>query len=125
MGLSFRSLSLLCLAGSGWSFNFSVGTQLATHWLNHAGADAFDIGLNHALHYFGLFLASLLAPRLIERWGLRCSMVGLLFCAGSLALFPWSGGLLGWHALRFANGLASALVFASAGNGREPPFRRR
>ncbi len=110
MRLSGRSLLLLCLAGAGWSFSFGVCTQLATHWLDHAGVGDRDIGLNHALHYLGLILASLLAPRLIQRWGLRCSLAGLLICAASLAVLPWSGGLLGWHVLRFANGLASALA---------------
>ena len=36
-------------------------------------------------------------------------MAGLVGCAVSLALFPWSDGLPGWFTWRLVNGLASAL----------------
>jgi len=107
-GFSTRGLLLICLAGGSWAFSFGIGTQLGTHWLKDQGASDFMIGLNHATYYFGLTLGSLLSSKLIRRWNMRWAMAGLVGCALSLALFPWSDGWPGWFTWRLINGLASA-----------------
>jgi MFS family permease len=102
-------LLVICLAGACWSFSFGVATQLGSHWLKDQGASDGIIGLNHATYYFGLTLGSLLSSRWIRQWNIRWAIMGLAGCAVSLALFPWSGGLVGWFGWRLVNGLASSL----------------
>jgi len=105
-----RMLVLICLVSGGWACSFGLGSQVVTHWLKFHGASNSLIGLNHATHYLGLAIGSLLAPRLIGSWGMRgCSALGLILSGVSLSVFPWTGGASGWFAIRFVNGLASAL----------------
>jgi MFS family permease len=111
MGMPFttRSLVVICVASGSWSISFGLGSQVVTHWLNSLGASNTVIGLNHATYYLGLTLASLLAPRLMQRFGMRCAVAGMVVSGLSLAVFPWMGGPVGWFVCRLINGMASAL----------------
>jgi MFS family permease len=106
---SVRTLVPLCLASACWAFSFGAGAQLASLWLKDAGCGATTIGLNTSLYYGGIALAAGLVPRLMRRWGHGCAAVGMLASGVTVALFPWGGGLAGWHVLRLLNGFAGAM----------------
>jgi MFS family permease len=106
---SARTLVPLCLASVCWAFSFGLGAPLASLWLKHAGCGATTIGLNTSLYYLGIALAAGLVPRLMRRWGYGTAAVGMVASAVTVALFPWGGGLAGWHLLRLLNGVAGAM----------------
>jgi MFS family permease len=106
---SGRTLLPLCLASVCWAFSFGAGAQLASLWLKDAGCTATTIGLNTSLYYGGIALAAGLVPRLMRRWGHGCLVVGMLASGITVALFPWAGGLFGWHLFRLLNGFAAAM----------------
>jgi MFS family permease len=105
---SVRTLVPLCVASACWAFSFGLGAQLASLWLKDAGYSDTTIGLNTSLYYAGIALAAGVVPPLMRRWGYRCAAVGMLASGVTVALFPWGGGLLGWHLLRLFNGFAGA-----------------
>lgn len=109
-------LFLMCLAAAGWAFSFGLGTQLTSHWLNSFHTNTI-IGLNHATYYLGIALASLLAPKLIRRWGRQAAVLGMVLCGLTLALFPLGNNLLCWFGLRFLNGVGSALSLVTLETG--------
>jgi MFS family permease len=104
-----RSLTLICLTTGAWAFSFGLGSQVVSHWLNNLDYSNGDIGLVHAAYYLGLAVAAALVPWMMRRWGSACAGLGLGLSGLTLAIFPWSGGLAGWLALRFINGAASAM----------------
>ena len=106
---SARTLVPLCLASVCWAFSFGLSAPLASLWLKHAGCGATTIGLNTSLYYLGIALAAGLVPRLMRRWGHRSAALGMLASGVTVALFPWGGGLAGWHLLRLLNGFAGAM----------------
>jgi MFS family permease len=106
---SVRTLLPLCLASVFWAFSFGSGAQLASLWLKDAGYSATTIGLNTSLYYGGIALAAGLVPYLMRRWGHACPIVGMFATGVTVALFPWGGGLVGWHLLRLLNGFAAAM----------------
>jgi MFS family permease len=106
---SVRTLVPLCLASVSWAFSFGAGAQLASLWLKDAGCTATTIGLNTSFYYGGIALAAGLVPRLMRRWGHGCAVLGMLTSGVTVALFPWGGGLFGWHLLRLLNGFAAAM----------------
>lgn len=104
-----RTLLVVCLASAAWAFSFGVGSQVVSHWLHAHDASNTVIGLNHAVYYLGLALASLAVPRLLRRHGSRAAAWGMVASGLTLAAFPWGGGVPGWFVLRFLNGCAGAL----------------
>jgi MFS family permease len=106
---SARTLVPLCLASVCWAFSFGLSAPLASLWLAHAGCGATTIGLNTSLYYLGIALAAGLVPRLMRRWGYGTAALGMLASGVTVALFPWGGGLAGWHLLRLLNGVAGAM----------------
>jgi MFS family permease len=106
---SARTLVPLCLASVCWAFSFGLSAPLASLWLRHAGCGATTIGLNTSLYYLGIALAAGMVPRLMRRWGHGTAAVGMLASGVTVALFPWGGGLAGWHLLRLLNGVAGAM----------------
>jgi MFS family permease len=108
-GISWRSLSVLCLASVGWAFSFGLGAPLASLWLQDAGCSDTLIGLNTGVYYLGIALAAALVPGLMRRWGQGCVVTGMVASALTVACFPWGGGLAGWFGLRFLNGIAGAI----------------
>jgi MFS family permease len=97
------------MATAAWSFGFGAGSQLVSHWLNDNGAINELIGWSHSSYYFGLAAASLGVPWLARRLGPRGAALGMILCGPTLFAFPWIDGSVGWIALRFLNGGASAL----------------
>jgi MFS family permease len=106
---SAKALVPLCLASVCWAFSFGAGAQLASLWLKGAGCTATTIGLNTSLYYLGIALAAAAVPWLMRRWGGGCTLAGMVASGVTVALFPWGGGLLGWHLLRLLNGFAAAM----------------
>jgi MFS family permease len=108
---SARGLAVICLASGCWAFGFGVAalSGLCSLWLERAGCNETLIGLNTSLYYGGILIASFFVPRAMRAWGRRCVVAGMVISGASVALFPWGGGLVGWLALRFLNGLAGAL----------------
>jgi MFS family permease len=106
---SRRVLLLLCLASAGWAFSFGVGGTLASLWLQENGVGQTWIGLNTSAYYLGVALAAPLAPWLMRRSARACVLGGMVADGLLTALFPWGGSLLGWFALRFLAGVATAL----------------
>jgi MFS family permease len=106
-----RSLLILCMASGCWAFGFGAAgpSGLCSLWLERAGCNETLIGLNTSLYYGGILIASLFVPAMMRAWGHRCVVAGMVVSGASVALFPWGGGLAGWLALRFVNGLAGAL----------------
>jgi MFS family permease len=110
-----RTLVVLCAASVCWAFSFGLGAPLASLWLK-ASLPPQDqswlstvIGVNTSLYYLGIALAAIMVPRLMRRWGNGCAIVGMAASGVTVALFPWGGGLVGWHLLRLLNGFAGAM----------------
>jgi MFS family permease len=104
-----RALLLICAASALWGFNFGVGAPAASLWLrDHGGSDTV-IGVNTAVYYLGIALTAPLVPWMMRRWGRGCIILGMVGSGVTIALFPWGGGLVGWFALRFLNGVAGAM----------------
>jgi MFS family permease len=124
-----KRLAVVCLACGVWAMSFGLGSQVISHRLKHEGYSDTAIGLNHTLHYVGLAVGSLLAPRLVRRWGRRCPILGMLLSAGTLAGFPLGGNLAGYGLLRLLNGVAGALTVipleTALGRGGHPDTRSR
>src|SRR4051812_41566238 len=106
---SSRGLAALCLASGCWAFNFGLGAPLASLWLRDAGCSDTLIGLNTGLYYLGIALAANLVPGMMRRWGRSALVLGMVASAGTVAFFPWAGGLLGYFVLRGLNGVAGAI----------------
>jgi len=105
-----RGLALICGCTAAWAFNFGLSTQLTTLWLKDLGHSNTVIGLNQGFYYFGLAAVVLLVPRMLRRWGLRCSIAGMALAGVSTILFPYATSLPGWYALRLLSGAAGALT---------------
>jgi MFS family permease len=72
-------------------------------------------------------IASFFVPGMMRAWGRHCVVAGMIVSGATAAAFPWGGGLAGWLALRFANGLAGALSLIPTEtmvNRNAPPERR-
>ena len=115
-----RNLVRIYLASAAWAFSFGLGTQVATHWLRHAGASDTVIGLNHTCYYLGVALTSLCVPAATRRYGPSCAVGGLILSGISLVAYPWGGGLVGWRGGCWRWGGAGGLF-----PGQERPARPR
>ncbi|HJT78530.1 MAG TPA: MFS transporter [Gemmataceae bacterium] len=104
-----RTLVVLCAASLCWAFSFGLGAPLASLWLRDRACGATVIGLNTSLYYLGIAVAALLVPYLMRRWGNSCAVAGMVASGVTVALFPWAGGLVGYHLLRLLNGIAGAM----------------
>jgi MFS family permease len=102
-------LAVAGAVGAGWAFCFGLGAPLVSLWLRDAGRDADAIGLNHSIYYLGIALASAATPWLSRRLGRACIPLGISVDAAATMLFPWGGGPVGWFALRFLGGAATAV----------------
>jgi MFS family permease len=109
-----RGLTLICVCTAAWAFNFGLSSQLTAFWLNDLGrGDGVvntEIGLNQGCYYFGLAVVVMLVPRMMRRWGRRCTVVGLILSGLSTILFPYAGTLAGWYGLRILSGAAAAMT---------------
>jgi MFS family permease len=124
-----RSLLILCVASGCWAFGFGAAgpSGLCSLWIERAGYSETVIGLNTSLYYGGILIASLFVPMMMRAWGRRCVMAGMVVSGVTVAAFPWGGGLAGWLALRFINGLAGALSLIPTEtmvNRNAPPEQR-
>jgi MFS family permease len=104
-----RTLALLCVASLGWAVSFGLGAPLASLWLRDAGGSGRSIGLNTSAYYLGVALASPLVPWLMRRGSRGCVLAGMLLDAITTAVFPWCGGWVAWHSIRFLGGVGTAL----------------
>jgi len=104
-----RALLVICAASALWGFNFGAGAPTASLWLHDHGSRDTVIGLNTAVYYLGIALTAPLVPWLMRRGGRGCIILGMVLAGLTVALFPWGGGLAGWFALRFLNGVAGAM----------------
>ncbi len=104
-----RTLLVLCAASVCWAFSFGLGAPLASLWLKDRACGATIIGVNTSLYYLGIAVAALAVPYLMRRWGNGCAVAGMVASGVTVALFPWAGGLAGYHLLRLLNGLAGAM----------------
>jgi MFS family permease len=104
-----RALLAICAASALWGFNFGAGAPTASLWLRDHGKGDTLIGLNTAVYYLGIALTAPLVPWMMRRWGRGCIIPGMVLSGVTVALFPWGGGLAGWFALRFLNGVAGAM----------------
>jgi MFS family permease len=109
MSSSIRWIVLLCLTSFLWSLGFGTSAPLASLWLQDAGIQDTFIGLNTGIYYLGIVVAAFFVPRLLERWGCQCLLVGMAASGLTVLVFPWGGSLAGWFALRALNGVAAAL----------------
>lgn len=98
----------ICVATFFWALAFGVHSQAASHWLSAVGASNTAIGWNHAGYYLGLAVGSVLMPRALGLWGMRCAMVGMGVSALAQICFPLAGNLTGWFLLRLVGGVAGA-----------------
>jgi MFS family permease len=124
-----RALLLICAAAALWAINFGAGAPPASLWLRDHGSSDTLIGLNAAVYYLGIALTAPLVPGLMRRWGRGCIIAGMVLAAVTVALFPWGGGLVGWFALRFLNGVAGAMSLipleTEVNHGAPPEQRSR
>jgi MFS family permease len=104
-----RELAVLCLAAVCWAFSFGVSAEVASVWLQARGYSQTTVGLNTSLYYLGIAVAAVFVPRLMRRWGTGCTVAGMVASGVTCALFPWAGGVAGWHLLRLLNGFAGAM----------------
>ena len=110
MALGARSLAVIGVTSACWAFSFGLGSQAVSHWLKDQGMSDTVIGLAHSFYYFGLAVASCFVPSLTRRLGpVWCTTLGLIWCAVTLAAFPWTGNEIAWYLLRFLNGCGGAL----------------
>jgi MFS family permease len=107
--IATRRLAYLCLASVCWAFSFGLSAPLASLWLQQHGHGDAVVGWNTSLYYLGIAVTAPLVPWLMRRWGRHCAVAGMFASGVTVALFPWGGGLLGWHVLRFLNGVAGAM----------------
>jgi MFS family permease len=124
-----RTLMILCLASALWAFGFGAAAPsgLCSLWLEQAGCNETLVGLNTSLYYGGILLASLFVPWMMRAWGRGCVVAGMVVSGVSVALFPLGGGLSGWLALRFVNGLGGAMSLIPTEtmvNHNAPPAHR-
>ncbi len=103
-----RILLVLCLASAGWGFSFGLGLQLGSLWLHDSGCSAATVGLSTSLYYLGVAAASPLLPWLMRRSRRGVIVTGMVVDGLTTALFPWAGGVLGWHLLRLLSGVSTA-----------------
>src|SRR5262245_62059710 len=104
-----HTLFVLCLASGLWAFSFGVEAPVVSLWLHDFGYSATVIGLNTGAYYFGIMAAAALVPWLMRRMGKSSVLIGTFASALTVAVFPWGDGLVGWFALRWANGAAGAV----------------
>ncbi len=105
-----KNLAALCVASLCWGFSFGVGAPLAALWLKDAGCSATIIGANTGIYYLSIAVLGCFIPTLMRRRGKACLLFGMLASGTTVALFPWSGGPLGWFLLRALNGAAAAMA---------------
>jgi MFS family permease len=124
---SRRALAVICLTSACWAFSFGLGAPLASLWLKHAGCSDTVIGLNTAIYYGGLGVAALGVPRLMRRFGARCSVAGMAISGLAVALFPLAHGPVGWFGIRLLHGIAAAmsLIPLETYVNRDLPARQR
>ena len=122
-----RGLALICGCTAAWAFNFGLATQLTSLWLNDLGHSDTVIGLNQGLYYFGLAAVVMLVPRMMRRWGLHCTVVGLALSGLCTILFPYAGSLAGYYALRVLSGAGGAMTLIPLETyiGRDAPPQHR
>jgi MFS family permease len=121
-------LLLICLTSAAWAFNFGLGSQVVSRWLNVQGISDTVIGLNHSFYYFGVAVGSCFVPLLTRRlspaW---CAALGMVVSGFTLAVYPWGGSDAVWCALRFVNGCASAMALVPLETlvSRDSPLQRK
>ena len=124
-----RTLALVSLASLGWAVSFGLLSALAPLWLRSHGQSAGVIGLNTSLYYLGVAVTAPFVPWLMRRAGRNCVLVGMVGDALTTALFPYAGGALGWHLLRFVGGVCTALSLipmeTQVNHGAAPEHRGR
>jgi MFS family permease len=106
------SLILAVMLLQGASGILSVTTPLAISFM---GASALGVGLVAATFSTGFMLGAWFAPDIVRQVGhIRAySAAGAIYASGILAL-ALAFNPTGWAVLRFAQGFASAIMFASA-----------
>jgi MFS family permease len=124
-----RALLVICAASALWGFNFGTGAPVASLWLHDHGGSDTVIGVNTAVYYLGIALTAPLVPGVMRRRGRACIILGMVGSGVTVALFPWGGGVIGWFALRFLNGVAAALSLipmeTEVNHGAPPEQRSR
>ena len=117
-----RNLILICLATASWAFQFTVGTQVVSHWLRNdtflSGPEYEDqrntiIGLVNATYYLGLGLTALTVPWMMRRWGKSLATLGMIL---SLAYFVFV-----YRMFRGKVRLETESAAADVGPGDVPP----
>lgn len=84
---------------------------LLTALLEEKGYSSDLNGLNAAFLYVGIFLMSLICPRIVPRLGYRLSLfVGIGIAAVAIGLIPFFDGLWMWAFLRFVVGVGDSLL---------------
>ncbi len=85
---------------------------LATIASSQLGVSDFGVGLLTSLTFFGLFIGSLVMPRLLARTKhVRLISLGTAGCALSLLFLPATDSLVIWSILRFGYGFSAAAVW--------------
>jgi MFS family permease len=124
-----RALVVICAGGALWGANFGAGAPTASLWLRDHGSGDTIIGVNTAVYYLGIAVTAPFVPRLMRRTGRSCIILGMILSGITVALFPWGGGLAGWFALRFLNGVAGAMSLVpmetEINHGASPEHRSR
>jgi MFS family permease len=106
------SLAAVIATAAIFGLTYSLSAALIALDLAERGARESVIGLNAAMHAFGVLAIALVLPRLVPRIGPRRLILGaLLAAAGVLALLPEMPGIWLWFPLRFVLGAASEALF--------------
>ncbi len=95
-----------------------VGLMTGLAWpllslcLDAQGVDSRLIGFSSAIHALAIVVGSLLAPRLVGRFGLLSTLYGCIATAiAALLLLPLFPNVYAWFPIRFALGAATSTIF--------------
>ncbi len=97
-----------------------VGLMTGLAWpllslrLDAQGVDSRLIGFSSAIHALAIVVGSLLAPRLVGRFGLLSTLYGCIATAiAALLLLPLFPNVYTWFPIRFALGAATSTIFVA------------
>jgi MFS family permease len=111
--INWRNLIAACAAVCVFAFSLGEIFPLLSLAMESRGVNPRTIGFNTAMAPVGILLAGLFIPRLSHRFGAKPVALTMAFATGAIfLLYPVFTWLPAWFALRLAQGMTVATLFA-------------